>query len=350
MLPDFKAAPLWVGIAVFVVSSIIVWFSGTRLTHYADAIAERTGLGHALAGLVILGIITSLPEAAVTVVASAEGNLPLAVNNSLGGTAFGLAVLAAADAAIGRDALTSVVPNPVVMLQGSMSILLLALIAAGIAVGDVAWFGVGGWCWSVLVVYLLSVWMTHRSQRRFAWRPDESIQSEEDHSPPEGESRQTAHTPLSGIVARTVLASVAILVAGYLLSETGDAIAVKTGLGASFVGVLLVAVSTSLPQVSSVLAAVRLHRYEMAVSDIFGNNLFSPPLIFLADAVHRGEPALNEVGRFSLVAALLGITVTTLYIAGLVERRDRTILRMGYDSLAVLLTYLGGVFLLYRLR
>ena len=230
-----------------------------------------------------------------------------------------------------------------------MSILLLALLAAGIAVGDVAWFGVGGWCWSVLIVYLFSVWMTHRSQGRFAWRPGEAIQPKEDHSPPERESRQTAHTPISGIVSRTVLAGVAILIAGYLLSETGDAIAVKTGLGASFVGVFL---SRYPPptQVSSVLAAVRLHRYEMAVSDIFGNNLFSPPLIFLADAVHRGEPALNEVGRFALVAALLGITVTTLYIAGLVERRDRTILRMGYDSLAVLATYLGGIFLLYRMR
>jgi cation:H+ antiporter len=350
MLLDFKAFPLWAVIAVFAISAGAVWIAGTRLTHYADAIAERTGLGHALAGLVLLGVITSLPEAAVTVVASAEGNLPLAINNSLGGTAFGFAILAVADATSGRDALTSVVPDPVVMLQGNLSILLLALIAAGIAVGDTAWFGVGGWCWSILVLYLLSVWMTHRSQGRFPWRPDESAPPQDDHSPPEGESEKTADTPFAGIVARMVLAGIAILVAGSLLSETGDAIATKTGLGSSFVGVLLVAAATSLPEISSVLAAVRLRRYEMAVSDIFGNNLFSPALIVLADAIHRGGPALNEVGRFALVATLLGIVVTTLYMAGLVERRDRTLLRMGYDSLAVLATYLGGVFLLYRLR
>jgi cation:H+ antiporter len=99
-----------------------------------------------------------------------------------------------------------------------------------------------------------------------------------------------------------------------------------------------------------VLAAVRLRRYEMAVSDIFGTNLFSVALVFLADAVYSGGPVLNEVGRFASVAALLGIAVTTLYIAGLVERRDQTLMRMGYDSLAVLAVYLGGLFLLYRLR
>lgn len=70
----------------------------------------------------------------------------------------------------------------------------------------------------------------------------------------------------------------------------------------------------------------------------------------MIDAVYPDGPVLNQVGRFSSFAALLGIVVTTLYIAGLVERRDRTILRMGYDSLAVLLIYLGGIFLLYRLR
>jgi len=350
MLPDFKAAPLWVSIAVFAISAAIVWVSGTRLSGYADTIAERTGIGHALTGLVLLGVVTSLPEAAVTVVASVAGNLPLAVNNLLGGIAFGFAILAIADAAIGRDALTSVVPDPVVMLQGNLSILLLALIAVGITVGDITLFGIGGWCWSVLILYLLAVWMTQRSQGRFPWHPKDMDRLHAVRNQAKADSGQNDDARLGGVVMRTVGAGLAILIAGFFLSETGDAIATKTALGASFVGVLLVAIATSLPEVSTVLAAVRLHRYEMAVSDIFGTNLFSVALVFMADAFYRGRPALNEVGRFAAVAALLGIVVTTLYIAGLVERRDRTVLRMGYDSLAVLATYIGGVFLLYRLR
>jgi cation:H+ antiporter len=56
------------------------------------------------------------------------------------------------------------------------------------------------------------------------------------------------------------------------------------------------------------------------------------------------------VGVFSSVAALLGIAVTTLFLIGLAERRDRTILRMGIDSAAVLLVYFGGLVILYGLR
>jgi cation:H+ antiporter len=88
----------------------------------------------------------------------------------------------------------------------------------------------------------------------------------------------------------------------------------------------------------------------MAISDILGTNLFDVGLLFAIDATGPGEPALNQVGTFSAVGALLGIVVTTLFLIGLAERRDRTILRMGWDSAAVVLIYLGGVILLYTLR
>jgi cation:H+ antiporter len=88
----------------------------------------------------------------------------------------------------------------------------------------------------------------------------------------------------------------------------------------------------------------------MAVSDIFGTNLFNGGLIFVVDAVYRGGPVLNEVGAFSAFAALLGVLVSALFLLGLLERRDRTLLRMGYDSFAVLGTYLVGVAVLFTLE
>lgn len=68
------------------------------------------------------------------------------------------------------------------------------------------------------------------------------------------------------------------------------------------------------------------------------------------DAVATGEPVLNRVGSFSAFGALLSIIVTTVFIAGLAERRDRTVWRMGIDSAVVLLAYCGGVVILYGLR
>jgi cation:H+ antiporter len=156
--------------------------------------------------------------------------------------------------------------------------------------------------------------------------------------------------PLGALAARAGVAGVAILVAGVVLARAGEAIAGQIGLGQSLGGFLLLAISTSLPEVSTVIASVRLHRYVMAVSDIFGTNLFNGGLLFLVDAVYRGGPVLNQVGRFAAFAALLGVVLSTLFLVGLIERRDRTVLRMGIDSLAVLGVYAGGVVILYRLQ
>ena len=155
---------------------------------------------------------------------------------------------------------------------------------------------------------------------------------------------------LKAAIGKTVVAAAVILAAGFLLSQTGDAIASQTGLGQSFVGAVLLGLSTSLPEISTVVSAMRLRQYEMAISDILGTNLFNIALIFLVDAVYPGPPVLNEVGSFSLFVSLLGILLTTIYLVGLIERRNRTFARMGIDSLATLVVYGVGLFLLYQMR
>jgi cation:H+ antiporter len=101
---------------------------------------------------------------------------------------------------------------------------------------------------------------------------------------------------------------------------------------------------------SATVRGVRQQQYELAVSDIFGTNLFDIALVFVIDAVYGGGSALNEVGEFSTVAALLGAMVTAIFVAGLIERRDRTLWRAGVDSSLVLITYVAGLVLLFRLR
>ena len=59
---------------------------------------------------------------------------------------------------------------------------------------------------------------------------------------------------------------------------------------------------------------------------------------------------LPAAGPFAAFAALMAAAMTLMYVVGLIERRDRTVLRMGVDSLAVIAIYLGGLFILYRLR
>jgi cation:H+ antiporter len=115
-------------------------------------------------------------------------------------------------------------------------------------------------------------------------------------------------------------------------------------------GFAFVAVATSLPEASATFGAVRRRAYTLAISGILGTNILNVGLLFGVDFIARGPPVLNDAGRFGAIAALLGAAVTALFLAGLAERRDRTIFRMGYDSLAVLATYLAGLGFLYVLR
>ncbi len=123
---DFEQWSLWLLAGVFAASAAVVWAAGSRLAGYVDSISGRTGMGQGFAGMVLLGGITSLPEVAVTATASYGGDAALAVNNLLGGLAMQVAILAVADATIGRDALTSVVAKPGVLLQGALDVLALA--------------------------------------------------------------------------------------------------------------------------------------------------------------------------------------------------------------------------------
>jgi cation:H+ antiporter len=346
---DFTKLHLASNLAIFAVAAGFVWIAGTKISRYADIISKKTGLGHALMGLLLLGGVTSLPELAVSVSAAHSGNAALAVNNILGGVTMQVAILAVADFAIGRRALTSVVPDPVVILQGSLNVLLLTIVPVGILVGDVAVFGIGAWVWAILALAVFSLYKLSQSEGRMPWRA-----SNLSDGPASGREKKNGlaenRGQLAQVLGKTAVAAAVILIAGIVISRTAEAIADQTGLGASFVGAVLVAIATSLPEVSTVLSAVRLGFYTMAISDILGTNLFDVGLLFVVDATASGSPVLNRVGAFSAVAALMGIAVTALFLIGLAERRDRTILRMGIDSAAVLAVYGGGLVLLYSIR
>jgi cation:H+ antiporter len=343
----FDALSLAANSALFIVSSIAVLIAGTRLARLADALQSRTGFGEALVGVFLLGFISALPELAVSVSASLAGNAQLAANNLLGGLALNIALLAAADAAVRHEALTSAVATPTPLLQAALLIVLLTVATVATLSDDVLVLGAGAWSWTLFAGYLLCARVIHATRgRQQPWIPHERPPARLEEKSRAAESSASAR-PLALSIAA---AAAVILVAGYMLSQTGDALARQTGIGASFFGVVFLALATSLPEASIVFGAVRLGRYEMAIGDILGANLLGVALLFAVDLAYPHGPVFAELGPFSAYAALLAIAVTALFVAGLVERSHKRILRMGVDSAAVLCTYLVGLVVLYRAR
>ncbi len=346
-LLDFSSLGLVPAIGVFVVAAVAVWIAGTRLAGYADEIARRTGMGHALLGLLLLAGVTSLPEIATSFSAALRDNAELAVNNLLGSIALQVAVLAIADLFIHRRALTSVVPDPIVMLQGALNICLLCLVALAIITGDQAFFAAGVWTWGLLVAAVFSMRLLTLARGRKPWLAN--TEGEEAFSAPVTSAAPHEESNLV-LGLKTAASALVILLAGWTVSLTGDSLAQQTGLGQSFMGVAFVALATSLPEASTSFGAVRRGNYTMAISDIFGTNILNVALLFGVDLIAPSSPVLSEAGDFAAVGAILGAIVTGLFLVGLAERRNQSFLRMGYDSFAVLITYLGGLALLYNLR
>ena len=346
-LPDFSNLPILGNVAVFLISAIAVWVTGTRMVTIVDRFADRTGMGKGFAGMLLLGGIVSLTEISTVSSAAFTGSPVLALNNLLGSESINLFLLAASDPISGRAALTSFVATPSMLLQGVLGIVLLAVTAAAIAVGDVPVLGVGLWSTTIFLLCLCALWMSARYERRKVWVALDHDDDEEAHRADAPATGKRQSETFGGLTAKLIMAAAVIFAAGLLLSLTGDAFANQTGLGASLVGFLFVGMSTSLPELSTIIAAIRMKRHEMAVGDILGSNLFNLLLIFLAEVVYTGGPVLNEVGRFELVAALLAIVMSGILLLGLLERRDRTLLKMGYDALAMLMVFIIGVAILY---
>ena len=83
---------------------------------------------------------------------------------------------------------------------------------------------------------------------------------------------------------------------------------------------------------------------------MFGSNLFNANIIVLVDALHPGDPVLVAAGPFAAFAASLAAVMTLMFLVGIIERRDRTVWRLGVDSMAAVGVYIAGVIVLYHLR
>jgi cation:H+ antiporter len=341
-LSDAASYPLWVNALIFLAAGGMIWFSGGHLTRHLDAIATKTGMEQVFVGMLLLGGITSLPEVANVATASSLGNPALAVNNLLGSAAINIVLLAVVDAFVGRNAVTSIVAQPSTMMMAALCMLVLVAIVAVIVVGDVALLGVGVGSIAICVMSVLSFWLASGHDARSPWMVDRDGDGE----PDDADQQEEVRASLPALSLRVAIHGAVIFFAGYALSQTGDAVAEQTGMTSALVGFALIGTATSLPELVTIATALRLGRPEMAFGQVLGTNFVNLSLLPLADIMFDGEPVLNTLGRFEIVSGLLGAMLIGIFMVGLLEHRNRTILKMGIDSALVLLLFGLGLGLL----
>jgi cation:H+ antiporter len=328
----------------FIVCAALIFWAGSLLSKYGDVIAEKTSLGRAWIGAILIAGVTSLPELSSGVSAVAWLNAPnLAAGAVLGSCLFNLALIAMIDLAY-QPGRVLAKAQEVHILSGGLGVLMLGMVAMGVLIGPVlngfGIFGVSILSVVILLLYAIGGKMIAGLEKE---RAGEVLEKEAVEGGYARISTQRAYFVF-------ILSGVAVIVLGMWLASIGDRLAVITGLSRSFVGNLFLAMTTSLPEIAASLAAIRLGAIDLAIGNVLGSNLFNITLFFvydLADGQGNFWASLTTANAF---AAVMTIMMTGVVIISLMYRASpKTPYRISWDGLAIVGMYVGSIALLYIL-
>jgi cation:H+ antiporter len=344
----FSGLPFSVLIAIFAVAAAGVWIAGIQLSDATDILAERTGMGEALGGMIFLAVVTNLPEVAIVGSGAWRGDLGVAIGNILGGISAQTAVLVILDA----FGLSKVAPlscraaSPETVLEGVLVMAVLGVCIMGAQLPAKLAFGyIAPAETMIAAIWVIGLWIVGR-MRNTPWPDDDppAQAAEAECAPAESpaERRRYKNVSTGRTINMFLVGSVVTLVCGVILEISSHEIARHLGMTGVVFGATILAAATALPQVSTGLAAVKLGDFRMAVSDVLGGNAFLPVLLLMG-ALMTGRAVLPQAQATDIYLTGLGILLTAAYMTGLICRPTRQILRMGIDSFAVLVLYIVGI-------
>jgi len=336
---------LWLGL--FALMSAIIIGAGTVLAKSGDRIADITGLGGLLIGMVLVAAATSLPELAVAVSAVVVEDSPdLAIGNLLGSNMANMALLAMVDLLYRGRVWHRVGPGHARTTAVAIALTAIAVLAIlrpfEIAIG---WVGIE----SVIIFvgfFSLIAW-TRRSSAPAV--PPGEVSHEE--APETGAARpQPGTSKLQAIrpdLARFGIAALVILVSAPILVVAADGIARETGLGESFVGASFLAFSTSLPELATALAAVRIGAFDLAVGSLLGSNAFNMAIILIVDLFYIDGPILGDVHAIEAFVGVGAILLMAIVLAGIIHGAKTRASRLEPGSGMALIVYFILMFLIF---
>ncbi|QFU07271.1 putative calcium/sodium:proton antiporter [Rhodobacteraceae bacterium THAF1] len=336
----FENLPVPILFGVFFVACMAVVLSSIKATRLADIIADRTKMGEAMAGGLILGGATSLAGVVVSVDAALGGDASFAFSNAVGGIAAQTLFLALADTIYKKVNLEHAAAEPTNLFQGVMLIVLLSMPLCALAGPDVAYFGVHPISVILFLAYLYGVGVSSNVAENPMWKPVQTSDTREDEPEDDAEPDKSARGPILRFVGL-----VAIMGAGgWVISQVGGTFITRFGLTSSLVGSLITAVVTSLPELVTTLVAVRRGALQLAVGGIIGGNTFDTLFLVASDVAYRDGSLYHAIGTSDLYWLGTGILMTSVLLAGLIARQRRGPGGIGVESVAMLAIYLTAAF------
>ncbi len=317
----------------FFISAVVIIIAGSKLVRYCDVISRKTGLGHIWAGTILIALADGQPELFTGIAAVVRENAPnLALGNIFGSVMFNLLIVAILDFKEGKGPILRRI-NRKLILWGVMSMTLAGLSAIGVLTGDIPVGRLGLFTILIGCGYIITVRFLSRSGGI---------------SQPEFSNGAHSHREsLRNAVCSYIILTILILVSSTVLAGSSKEIAILTGTGETFIGTLLLAVVTSLPELAATTAAIKRGFFDMAIGTIFGANLLNVFIIFVCD-IFCPYPILSA-GTPHLFSIIVGMIMGAIVIAGIASSSKRSFLRLGWNSVIIIVVYvLAGYFIFLR--
>lgn len=317
----------WTLALMLIIGFVLLVKGADWLVDGASAIAKRFGISDLVIGLTVVAFGTSMPEFVVNMVSVAEGSTDLAITNILGSNIINTFVILGVTALIW----------PVTSQKRSrtfdipMSIIACVLVYAFVVVQSP--FGesgpgisrVGG-----IVLLLLFAYFLYNTFRHAKDHPDEA------------EEQEIAKPMGVGLAITLFLVGIAgLVIGGEMIVKSAVQIATNLGVSEAVIGLTVVALGTSLPELATSAMAAFKHNCDIALGNVIGSNIFNVFFVLAISATVRPLPAYEGISLDAWTAAA-GSILVWLFI---MTNRERQVKRWG--GAILLLVYL--FYLTYRL-
>lgn len=319
---------IWVGVILIILGFIGLIKGADWLVDGASAVAKRFGISDLVIGLTVVAFGTSMPEFVVNMISVAHGSTDLAITNILGSNIINTFVILGLTAAIypiATQARTRNFDIPMSILAGGLvvaCIFLRPLINSEEKGIDY----IGGIVLLLIFIYFLINTFVHAKHN-----PDD----------PNVDEVEIKQISLMKSIVLILIGLAGLVIGGELIVKSAVNIAMRLGVSEAIIGLTVVALGTSLPELATSVMAAYKHNADIAVGNVFGSNIFNVFFVLGMSALINPLPAYEGIEVDACMAALGGV-ITWLIIKA---NHDRKVTRWG--GIILLVVYSG--YLTYRL-
>ena len=327
---------LIIAVPSFLASAVVVVLAGIALAKYGDDLAVLTGWGALWVGTILVSVATSLPELVTNISSVVFVDPPapgLALGNVYGADMINIFTISLVAIAIG---IGNIFGNQTKDTQT------LIVVAIGIGIISVIFGALGDWGLGPTSVGALVIAASYFLGMKLVYDAGSDKVEEESDVDTSWANQRPAWIGFG-------LAGLAVLAAAPVLALSADGIAEATGLGRSFIGVLLVSIVTTLPEASVTVAAALRKSYALVIGNIYGSCAFNLFVIPIAGFFYTGGPILQEMDNSHFVAAGSAIALMTTGFLIVMSFKVQAMRWLRYTTFAIPPAYVGSLALVYNL-